>query len=913
MGPTSTRSTQYVLDPDSTIHMVIFACLAAVGCYELDRLAYVLGIPPDNIASFWPATSFLVAMFLLVPRRNWPLLTAAGLGGMALADFLNGVSIGFEIWITLGNLAEVLVATLGMRLLFNGTPQLNSVKALAKYLVFAVLFVPFASAFLGANGSMMGYWVQWRLWFFADALAFLTVGPAILSWVPEARAWARNPLNYLELAALMASLVIFGYLAFMGTAGTERPALLYCLVPLLLWAALRLGLKGVSTSMIVVALQAIWGVAHGRGPFAGQGPLNSALSLQLFLFFAAIPFTILAVLVEERKRAQQALADEGEQLIEAQRLAQVGSWQWDPGTDTAAWSEELYRIAGRDPNLPPPGYKEFPKLYTPESLERLTGAVEKALRTGKGYELDLETIRPDGSTRWIIARGEVQRDAAGRIVALRGTAKDITERKRTEEALRESDERFRMAAHAGRMFAYEWNPATDEIVRSEGVFQVLGENEGTHTTGQKIMAMAPPEDRERLVAAIAALSPDKPCLRISYRMVRSDGIMIWVERNSLAHFDEQGRLLRTVGMVADVTERKRAEEAVRESEQRFKLVANTAPVMIWVSGPDKLCTYFNLPWLEFTGRPLEDELGNGWAEAVHPEDLTRCLDTYRQSFDRRKPFKMEYRLRRHDGEYRWVLDIGVPRLNGDGSFAGYIGSAADITERKEAEEALSTVSGRMIRAQEEERRRIARELHDDINQRLALLAVELRNFGDLLPDSLSTLRNYTQQLFERTSGISEDVQALSHELHSSRLEYLGLVAAMRSFCTEFGAQQKAEIDFAHSNVPSPLPRDISLCLFRILQEALRNGVRHSGAQHFEVNVQGSPAEIHLTVRDSGAGFDPKLAENTQGLGLISMQERVRLVKGTFSITSRPQSGTEISVRVPLSVGTRTEQAKLAGA
>jgi PAS domain S-box-containing protein len=396
-------------------------------------------------------------------------------------------------------------------------------------------------------------------------------------------------------------------------------------------------------------------------------------------------------------------------------------------------------------------------------------------------------------------------------------------------------------------------------------------------------------------------------------MVRSDGIMIWVERNSLAHFDEQGRLLRTVGMVADVTERKRAEEAVRESEQRFKLVANTAPVMIWVSGPDKLCTYFNLPWLEFTGRPLEDELGNGWAEAVHPEDLTRCLDTYRQSFDRRKPFKMEYRLRRHDGEYRWVLDIGVPRLNGDGSFAGYIGSAADITERKEAEEALSTVSGRMIRAQEEERRRIARELHDDINQRLALLAVELRNFGDLLPDSLSTLRNYTQQLFERTSGISEDVQALSHELHSSRLEYLGLVAAMRSFCTEFGAQQKAEIDFAHSNVPSPLPRDISLCLFRILQEALRNGVRHSGAQHFEVNVQGSPAEIHLTVRDSGAGFDPKLAENTQGLGLISMQERVRLVKGTFSITSRPQSGTEISVRVPLSVGTRTEQAKLAGA
>lgn len=150
-------------------------------------------------------------------------------------------------------------------------------------------------------------------------------------------------------------------------------------------------------------------------------------------------------------------------------------------------------------------------------------------------------------------------------------------------------------------------------------------------------------------------------------------------------------------MDRDITQRKQAENAVRESEERFRLVANTAPVLIWMAGTDKLCTYFNQSWLEFTGRPLEAELGNGWAEGVHPDDLNACLDTYEQAFDRRESFRIQYRLRQHDGEYRWVLDIGVPRFNSDGSFAGYIGSCIDITDRKRAEEALASVSRRYCR------------------------------------------------------------------------------------------------------------------------------------------------------------------------------------------------------------------------
>jgi PAS domain S-box-containing protein len=153
---------------------------------------------------------------------------------------------------------------------------------------------------------------------------------------------------------------------------------------------------------------------------------------------------------------------------------------------------------------------------------------------------------------------------------------------------------------------------------------------------------------------------------------------------SIRSFD--GRVLLAMSVVVDITERKRQEQAVKESEERFRLAINTAPMMVWVSGCDKLCTYFNKAWLDFTGRPIEAELGNGWADGVHPEDLQQCVETYEWSFDERKDFRMEYRLLRHDGEYRWIIDIGVPRFSPDGVFAGYIGSCVDVTDRKRAED-----------------------------------------------------------------------------------------------------------------------------------------------------------------------------------------------------------------------------------
>jgi len=353
------------------------------------------------------------------------------------------------------------------------------------------------------------------------------------------------------------------------------------------------------------------------------------------------------------------------------------------------------------------------------------------------------------------------------------------------------------------------------------------------------------------------------------------------------------------GLVWQRGRAKRAEARIRESEERFRRVANTAPVMIWMSGTDRKCTYVNKTWLDFTGRSLEAEVADDWSGGLHPDDLARSLQTYTEAFDRRESFERQYRLRRHDGEYRWVLDKGVPRFNPDGTFAGYIGSCIDITERKLAEESLATIGRRLIEAQEEERAWIGRELHDDINQRLALLSVELDRWRQQNPSSTPGLNEHFRHAQERISQIAKDVQGLSHRLHSSKLEYIGLATAANSFCKELSEQNTVEVQFRHAGIPRSLPKEVSLCLFRVLQEALQNALKHSGVRSFAVDLHGTADVIDLTVADVGSGFEEQEAFTRHGLGLISMRERLRLVQRELSVKSRPGAGTTIHARVSL--------------
>jgi PAS domain S-box-containing protein len=298
-----------------------------------------------------------------------------------------------------------------------------------------------------------------------------------------------------------------------------------------------------------------------------------------------------------------------------------------------------------------------------------------------------------------------------------------------------------------------------------------------------------------------------------------------------------------------------------------------------------LQTMFGMPSDTYSG-----EVGE-FRRRVHPEDqelVFKAIDEARQN---RKSYVAEFRVVRPDGAVHWIIATGRFYYS-DGEANRMLGMAVDITERKRVEDALAGMSRKLIEAQEQERARIARELHDDINQRLAMLAIELQQ----LQDNPSEVGSRVQELRKQTTELSNDLQALAHDLHSSQLEYLGVVAGMKSWCKEFGERQKMEIDYRH-DVRSTLPTEIGLCLFRVLQEGLHNAAKHSGAKQIEAQLYEESGEIHLIVSDSGRGFDVEAVKQGKGLGLTSMRERVRLVNGKITIESKPTGGTTIHVRV----------------
>ncbi len=366
------------------------------------------------------------------------------------------------------------------------------------------------------------------------------------------------------------------------------------------------------------------------------------------------------------------------------------------------------------------------------------------------------------------------------------------------------------------------------------------------------------------------------------------------------------------GLLIQRRNRQRAERSLRESEERFRLMADTAPVMVWRAGPDQRCDFFNQPWLEFRGRRLRDEVGDGWTRGVHPDDLQRCLTVYTAAWPGRESFRMEYRLQRADGEFRWVLDTGVPRLDAGGALLGYIGSCIDITERRQAEDALrgneaalrqshaqiQDLAGRLITAQEAERARIARELHDDISQQLAAISIamseckrpELQGSAELLEALADTQR--------QTMAVAADIRLLSHDLHPGVLKHAGLVEAVRGHCHEFAKQQAIDVVVEADDDLTIADRTTALCLFRVLQEALQNTAKHADARRVRVTIRGVAEEMQLAVADDGKGFTLAAArERGDSLGLRSIEERVRLVGGRLSIETAPDRGTTITVWV----------------
>jgi signal transduction histidine kinase len=312
---------------------------------------------------------------------------------------------------------------------------------------------------------------------------------------------------------------------------------------------------------------------------------------------------------------------------------------------------------------------------------------------------------------------------------------------------------------------------------------------------------------------------------------------------------------------------------------------------------------------------MQEELGDGWLGNVHPDDLHTFLLMFSSPFDKGQNAAVEYRMRRNDGQYRWMRCTSSPRFLVNENFAGYIGCCTDVTDEKKAKTASAEFGSKLIRAQEEERARIARELHDDINQRLALLANGLENLGQDHGDrdDLRRVRRNVKarELWQLANDIAVDIQHLSHQLHPSKVHYLGLTAAVRDLCQEFSRQHEIGVECIVQDLPKNLENGVSLNLYRVIQECLHNVAKHSQARHVKVELTRKSTLLHLCVSDDGIGFNPADVAS-KGLGLISMRERLRSVSGEFFVWSKPSHGTQLGGIVPVTVKHgRSEEAAVA--
>ena len=531
------------------------------------------------------------------------------------------------------------------------------------------------------------------------------------------------------------------------------------------------------------------------------------------------------------------------------------------------------------------------------------------------YQLEKRYFRRDGSLVWgRLSISLLNGRPSPLVIAI---VEEITDKKTAEEALRASEERLRLAQQAARIGTFEWNIQTGVNTWTPELEEMYGLPPsgfgGTQTAFENLVH---PDDRARVIElnnwALKTGNPTKG----EWRVVWPDGSVHWIAGRWQALQNESREPVRIIGVNADVTVRKRAEEELRESEEKLRLLLDSIAEAIYGIDLEHRCTFCNPACLRTLGYERVDEvLGKNMHDLLHH---SRADGT---------PFPVEEcRVHRvtQSGEGVHAEDEVFWRANGTSfpteywsypqrrgqELVGAVVAFSDITERKLAEVALANVSRRLIEAHEQERTRIGRDLHDDVVQRLALLSIELEGVQHVIPDAAAELRTRIEALRSETTQITSDVQLLSHELHSSKLGYLGIDGATRNFCKELSERQKVEIDFRSYDLPTALPTELSLSLFRVLQEALRNATKHSGVKRFEVRLWGSTGEVHLTISDHGAGFDTEAAMKSTGLGLTSMQERLRLVNGELSINSRPKGGTTVHARVPLHAS--SDSARAAG-
>lgn len=342
-----------------------------------------------------------------------------------------------------------------------------------------------------------------------------------------------------------------------------------------------------------------------------------------------------------------------------------------------------------------------------------------------------------------------------------------------------------------------------------------------------------------------------------------------------------------------------ASEALRNNEEFLRRFFTTTKIFPWEARPEgRLFTYVGHLATELIGYTLDEwREPDFWTSHIHPDDRQRVSAEYTKQLHTAHQYQFEYRMIAKDGRVVWIHDIvNVQRKNAKPvSVRGFM---IDVAEQRSAEDTPRLLGGRLIAAQEEERKHLARELHDDLNQRVALISIELEQVGQNLP-SINNVAEQVKGIQKKIEEISTDIHRMSYQLHPSKLDHLGLASALNSLCRELSESRGLTIKFRNDGIPTDLPKNVELCVFRVAQEALQNAAKYSGASSVNVTLKKAAGGIKLVVSDNGRGFDASSEKFMKGLGFISMRERLRLVNGKLQIISARSQGTRIEASVPL--------------
>lgn len=691
-------------------------------------------------------------------------------------------------------------------------------------------------------------------------------------------------------------------------------------------------LPGRKSTILVIgaALLLTWiGVPLSPGAVTVEALTNRILATTL-LFAIAWLLIVHKESAEKIAEAQWARDESEERLRLAMSAERFGTFDWDIPTQKVIWSAETERIWG----LPVGGfegtYEHWRRLVHPDDVAEAERKVRCSLDNPNiPYAFDHRIIRPNGTVGWIHAKATTVRGADGRPIRMVGVNADITAHKRVDEALRESEARFRTMAEAVPSFLFETDAAGWNIWTSDGWCRFTGQSHEQVAGHGWAEALHPDDRAANLQQWLHCMEHGIP-FETKQRLCRVDGTYAWVIARALPVRDDHGKVTRWVGSVTDVDAIVRTEEALHESEKHFRSFFDNATVGAAQVNPAGRFTHVNDRFCQLTGYQRDELIGQmGPLDLDHPDDVEDDRKRMATFFQESTSYLLyEKRYVHKDGRTIWVSVTASPIRDEHGVIQTTAAIIGDITERKQAEEALAhlnatlerrvaertamlherevqlrDLNAKLLLVQEEERRRIARELHDDFTQRLAALTIGLQSLRAGSCESADSLSMRIEQLGNTAERLTTDLQRMAHHLHPSILEHVGLEAAVREHIEDFEARTNLKTELMVRAVPTTIPLDHATCLYRVLQESLQNVRKHANAAAVMIRLLKTERGVGLCVHDDGRGFE--YSEDTRernGLGLTSMAERVKALRGTFRVRTKPGDGTEVNAWVPLEQG-----------